>query len=284
MSYPYGYNITIPQVLTDIYSSGTNDNTTISSFFDIQWRRYRLTRDQSYEHINNESAYLVSSFRDLQTLALNNAIEPVEGLVVDTVSGGIGLRNHTVPRGFQHGVTWREDLLFLEPETVCVDTNLTVDFTVALTPNAGFGTEGTIVDQIWLTDRGGFVNINHTFPLFDTSDTQSNADLLGRAYKAAWLNNVNTMLYFNVTTDNNATLGLKAFSYLNSTIDKTFTLPLQSDGLSDPTFLKMTSSFGDYLNLDIIGNRSKVRNPFGITADSFTAASKFHYPKVDSNI
>lgn len=93
-SYPYGYNISIPGTILDIYSSGVGDNTTISNFFDIQWRQYTITAD-SRQVFNNGSLYLVSAFRGMQTLGLNNAIEPVEGLIVDTVNGGIGFRNRT---------------------------------------------------------------------------------------------------------------------------------------------------------------------------------------------
>jgi hypothetical protein len=269
MDYPHGYNITIPQIITDIYSSGSNDNTTISNYFDIQWRRYQITSDLSSLVINNGSSYLVSSFRNMQTLVLNNAIQPVEGLIVDTVSGGIGFRNHTVPPGFQHGVTWQEDLLFIEPETVCVDTNLTIDFTIALSVNIS-----TLVTDVVLTDRGGFVNLNQTVPVPDLSDTQSNADLFGRAYTAAWLNNAYTMLYFNVTDEINSSLGTKGFSYLNSTIDKVFPLPEPGAGSSDPTFLKITSSFGDYLGLNASEGNSSSGNPFQVTSNNFTAASK----------
>ena len=39
-TYPYGYDTKIPPIIMDIYSSGTGQNTTVSNFFDIQWRRY----------------------------------------------------------------------------------------------------------------------------------------------------------------------------------------------------------------------------------------------------
>ena len=133
-TYPYGYDINVPQVITDIYSSGTNDNTTISNYFDIQWRRYQVTSDLSSTSLNNGSSYLVSAFRNMQSLILNKAVQPVEGLLVDTINGGIGFRNHTVPPGFQHGVTWKEDLLFIEADTACVDTNLSLFFLIFLCP------------------------------------------------------------------------------------------------------------------------------------------------------
>lgn len=80
---------------------------------------------------NNESDYLVGTYRQIQTLILDETIKPVEGLIVDAKSGGLGFRNHTVPANSEHGATWAEDLLFILPETHCENTNLTIEFTVA---------------------------------------------------------------------------------------------------------------------------------------------------------
>jgi hypothetical protein len=157
-SYPYSYDRSIPQIVTEIYSSGVDNTTTISNYFDIQWRRYLTTSDYNFD---NGTAYLVSSFRNMDSLILNNNTEPVEGLIVDTIRGGIGFRNHTVPPGFQYGVTWQEDLLFIEPESVCVDTNLTIDFSISITPSPNYT---ALVTDVVLTDRGGFINVNHTYP------------------------------------------------------------------------------------------------------------------------
>jgi hypothetical protein len=93
-SYPSGYDISIPKTILDIYSSGVGNDTTISNFFDIQWRQYKVGADRT-ENFNNGSNYLVGAFRGMQALGLNNAVEPVEGLIVDTVNGGIGFRNRT---------------------------------------------------------------------------------------------------------------------------------------------------------------------------------------------
>jgi hypothetical protein len=113
-------------------------------------------------------------------LILNNATQAVEGLVVDTQKGGIGFRNHTAPINLPHGATWSEDLLFVEPGTSCVNLNFTLDFQVSVNDNAS-----SIVDVVYLTDRGGFVNLNHTYPFYDRSDSQRNPDLPGKAYKVA---------------------------------------------------------------------------------------------------
>ena len=273
-NYPYDVNISIPKVILDTYSSGTDNQTTVSNYFDIQWRRYTITHDDLF---NNGSAYLVGAFRYMESLVLNNALQPVEGLVVDTVNGGIGLRNHTIPPGFQYGVTWKEDLLFIEPETVCVDTNLTLDFTIIPTNNNSF-TSG--ISNVVLTDRGGFVNLNRTYPEPDLRNPQKNPDLFGRAYKAAWLNNVYTALWYNVTDEGNATAGTHAFSYLNSELNKTFPIPTDFDGsISGLSALMIDTNYGGYLSASFSGltNASDPEatvDPFGISSSNFSNISK----------
>jgi hypothetical protein len=69
--YPYGVNLSIPQVIWDTYSSGTNNQTTISNYFDIQWRRYTTYSDSLF---NNGSAYLIGTYRSYDTLILNDAV------------------------------------------------------------------------------------------------------------------------------------------------------------------------------------------------------------------
>jgi hypothetical protein len=268
--YPYGYDMSIPNVILETYSSGTQNSTTVSNYFDIQWRRYITT---SSSLLNNGTTYLLGAFRNMQSLILNNAIQPIEGLVIDTVRGRVGLRNHTVPQGFQFGVTWEEDLLFIEPETVCVDTNLTLDFTIVSTNNS-------VISGVVLTDRGGFVNLNHTYPHYDLSNPQMNADLFGRAYKAAWLNNAYTALYYNVTNPADPEAGTHSFSYLNSEMNKTFSFPI--DNLTSTVgfdSLVLTSNFGDYLTNSFSGvatdsNSTINVNPFNIGKKNFTSISK----------
>ncbi|OCK73509.1 hypothetical protein K432DRAFT_430554 [Lepidopterella palustris CBS 459.81] len=268
--YPYGVDLSIPKTVLDTYSSGTDSETTVSNFFDIQWRRYTTTNDDLY---NNGSSYLVGAFRNMESLLLRNTVEPVEGLVVDTVNGGIGFRNHTIPPGFQHGVTWKEDLLFIEPETVCVDTNLTLDYMIIPTKN---NSDSGGITNVVLTDRGGFVNLNHTYPEPDLSNPQKNPDLFGRAYKAAWLNNAYTALWYNVTDENNAAAGTRAFSYLNSELNKTFPIPTNFDGsITGLDFLGIGVDYGTYLSASYSGltnasDPGATLNPFGITPNNFS--------------
>jgi hypothetical protein len=261
---PFGYNTSVPQIVRDIYSSGTAGMaTTISNYFDIEWRQYTTTTENG---VNNGSAFLVGAYRPIGTMILNDAVELIEGLVVDAKAGGLGFRNHTIPAGFQHGATWEEDLLFIEPETSCVNTNLTLDFTVSDNENAS-----APISELLLTDRGGFVNLSHTFPEYDRDDPQKNPDLQGRAYKAAWLNNAWSMLFLNVTNDNNSTYGTRAFSYLNSSLGKTFPMPFNSvNGLFDA--LSTSGDWGNYL----FGGFPPPTGSFNVTSDNFTSIGMSH--------
>jgi hypothetical protein len=262
---PNGYDTRIPKHLTDLFQSGlTSQPQTMSSIFDIEWRTYTFDQDPN---IDNGEMYLVNSFRQLTSLILNNAIEPVEGLIVDTQAGGVGFRNHTIPSGVELGATWTEDLLFIVPETQCVDTNLTLDFSIP----QGMSLNG--LDDFVLTDRGGFANMIQKYPHYDRSDPQANPDLTGRAYKAAWMNNALTMLYLNVTRPNP-----DAWSYLDSKVGKRFPLTV---GLSDISYdsLIATSDWGTFLDFSTSNATSSnssgsanaaYANPFQISSSNFS--------------
>lgn len=168
--------------------------------------------------------------------------------MVDMKNGGIGFRNHSAPVWQPYGSVWTEDLLFIEPETACVDTNITLDFSIS-----GDSSMGDIVDLV-LTDRGGFVNINHTYPRWDRDSGQTHPDLWLRAYKAAWLNNAYTMAFMNVTNFRNETTNTSAFAYLNSHMGKEFSLHWKEGTTAaslvslEAGTLQTANNFGKYLN------------------------------------
>lgn len=233
--YPYGYDTTIPQNLTEIFQSGLeNMDKTVSSIFDIEYRSYEHIVDQD---MNNGSRYLVGAFRQIETLALKDDIRPVEGLIVDTKTGGIGFRNHTIPEPLTYGSKWSEDLLFIEPETQCVDTNITLDFTIS---------ELLQASNLMLTDRGGFANLNHEYPEIEEKDTQTNPDLQARAYKAAWVNNAMTMFFLNIS--NPADGYPEPFVYLDSAVGKQISLPKPSRMKPYYDALASSIDWGSFLN------------------------------------
>lgn len=217
---PYGYNTSIALNVTDVFDSGRNQfDGTVSSIWDIQWRSYVTAMDQD---LDNGSARVEGTFRTLQTLLLEDGLMAVEGLIVDMISGGIGLRNHTVPIQADVQMTWSEDLLFIQPKTICVDTNLTLDF--ALSDTRAISSPKNVV----LTDRGGFTHVHQEYPVTQYVDAQKDLDLRFHAWKAATLNNLYAMLYMNVTNPKEEGVH-EAFEYLNSYEGKEFALPEGND-------------------------------------------------------
>ncbi|KEZ41921.1 Uncharacterized protein SAPIO_CDS6625 [Scedosporium apiospermum] len=254
----------IPDILREIFSSGTKGKrTTISNYFDIEWRQLSTT---SNKIVNNNKTFDAGLYRQLDSFILDNEYKVIEGLVVDAKDGGIGFRNHSIPVGLSRGATWQEDILFIEPEAACVNTNLTFDFTIDRGSTSSSG-----ISNLRLVDRGGFVNLNTTYPQYDHDNAQSNPDLVARAYKAAYLNNAQTMLVLNVTNQNDEKKGLKAFAYMNSQLGKEFEMPTST--LDDYRALGISSEFGQYLHLEFanlsFSSIPDYPNPYNITKDEF---------------
>lgn len=271
------YSSHVPQDVIDVFQSGLSTmNKTVSSVFDIEWRYYTLSQPDDQDGalpIDNGTAYPIGAYQHISTITMDDEILLVEGLIVDTRDGGIGFRNHSAPPPREYASTWSEDILFIQPQTQCVDTNLTLDFSIPETTSEG---TSTIVNLV-LTDRGGFSNIDHKYPTWEMGDMQGNPDLWRRAYKAAFLNNVYSMFFLNVTAPANKSVpGSHAFEYLNSFVGKAF--PLQRNGSSTHLLAigtnKITTSslWGYYLDgtdKESLGSNSTAEpplypNPFNI--------------------
>ena len=273
--YGDGYDPGVPTTVVDGFQSGLSKmNKSVSGPFDIQWRYYTLSArdDRRNITINNGSSYTIGTFRQVSSFLLSNATVPVEGLVVDMKNGGIGFRNHTAPRWQPYGSTWTEDLLFVVPETQCVNTNLTLDFRIARTAleeSWAFGGIGGIA-EFNLTDHGGFSNLNRTYPYWDLNDTQNDPGLQFRAYKAAWINNAYSMVFMNITRfRNESDPNSRAFPYLKSSVGQQFPLMRRNDSSARTSFrvspgeLQIISSFGDYLTGTDRGGRNTSAGPAG---------------------
>lgn len=273
------YSSVVPEKVVDVFQSGTEGfEDSVSSSFDIQYRSY--TRSEIDDNgkgpiIDNGTARNIGNYQPLSSILLNDAIMAVEGLVVDMKNGGVGFRNHSAPTWKEYGSTWSEDLLFVVPETVCVDTNLTIDFSVPRTRSESQAAESGIFRPS-IVDRGGFVNLNKTYPRWDIGDVQANPNLWYRAYRAAWLRNAYTMAYMNVTNLSNQTTGVKAFSYLNSTLNQAFPLYFPSNESASSLSLNAQSltvatDFGEHLmGTEGLSNRSTTGN----TTTEYKFASK----------
>lgn len=298
------YDSNVPQYVIDVFESGlANMSPSVSSIFDIQSRSY------TWSPINNVpgatepdggASYPVAAYRQIASLVTSNAYELIDGLIVDMKNGGIGFRNHSAPPVTPYGSTWSEDILFIEPESQCVDTNLTIDFMLKYYEANSSFIDGPV--NIVLTDRGGFANLTRVYPEWDRSDPQNNPELFARAYKAAWLNNVYSMAFMNITNPRNESdPNSHAFEYLNSNVGDTFPLTdlsgSASYGLSTNVNQLVTSTlFGNYLsgldqeipatnttntegqNITIPAKPPRYKNPFGITFDNFDDIGKANTP------
>lgn len=208
----------IPWNTTEIFTNATID-TTVASIFDIKYRTFTNHMNTTRPAVNESTPWIDQGrlrtkgrFQFYQSLILNDRLEAVEGLIVDTISGGIGFRNHTLPTGSgsETGSKWEEDILWLEPETQCVDLNMTLDYTLNSVSYSN-------VVNSRLTDRGGLVNLPIRYPLKDLNDLQGQDSplLRERAWKAAVLTNMNLMRFFNETRVNTSlgkTYGLDRWS------------------------------------------------------------------------
>ena len=171
---PHGYNVSIPQELYDLFSSGTPEGKSVAGQFDIQWRLYTT---QQRPEVNNGSRVLVGNYRPLETLILKDEdYHLIEGLVVDMRTPGVGMRNHTIPTRVRHGATWTEDLLFVQPETQCVGNNLSIDYTLG-----GFSSAQRTAERVTLRDGGGFSSLTPVFPDGQWTDPQNDPELRSRA-------------------------------------------------------------------------------------------------------
>ncbi|KAF7364769.1 hypothetical protein MVEN_00346800 [Mycena venus] len=170
-------------------------NATPYSPFSIEYRRYYNGRATPGD---NETTFY-SQFSTTESLILRNGIFAVGGLIVDMDNPGIGLWNHTLPTETPKGGMWSQDVMWLEPVSECVDTNLTVDYTLSDSISTN------LVDKFNLTDRGGFFNLTREYPPLDRDG--QNINLWQHAYKGAVLSNFMAMEFLNNLTRNESSFG-----------------------------------------------------------------------------
>ncbi|KAI2958775.1 hypothetical protein CBS147323_8551 [Aspergillus niger] len=270
-----------------LFTSG-NVSATVSSVFDVQWRSFRSSTQIVPGASATGSVFSQGYYRQISQLILDEDLLAVEGLIVDSKAGRIGFRNHTIPSTLPMGAEWTEDILFIEPETRCVDTNLTVDYNYD--PQAQYSSYST--DDIYntdlrnlaLVDRGGFVNLSHERYSIDASNFQEDAALYERAYNAAWRHNMLIMQYFNVTT--NGSDGRAPFAYMHSEMGKRFSLANMSSIIVEPMTVQTDSGYGSFLDVPdgftLSGNFSsgQPENPLNLsTYDVYAIGSEAcHYP------
>jgi hypothetical protein len=184
--------------------------TTIAGPRDVQFRNMFFYQNQS----SNNEEIAVGLTRPMQNLLLNTEYTIVEGLIVDPNNGGVGFRNHTIPIGLPLGATWQEDLLWIQPETVCTANNYSIHFAFGnshvneLFPVLNTGNSPNLANKSYLQDDGAFVLRNWSIPSprwdINGPDSLWNItgpipDLAQRAFLAAWWDNHFTAAALNIS-------------------------------------------------------------------------------------
>ncbi|KAF3932463.1 hypothetical protein ABW19_dt0203605 [Dactylella cylindrospora] len=274
------YDASVPDSTVDLFSSGTSRmGDSVSSIFDIEWRFLSLlTSDEANNTANDTTlGYYVGNIWQIGSLALDDAYSAIEGLVVDTKSGGIGLRNHTAPPLSPYGATWTEDLLFLEPETGCINTNLSLEFQVGESSSTA---RRVSIDNLRLVDNGGFANFNTAYPYWGYRDSQIYPSMEYRAYRGAWWHNLVSMMYMNITDRSDRNVLDLEFAYLNSTLGKRFAFD-STRAITDLPGIYWGRSWYDYLlstqglsyTADASGS-TLFPNPHNVTIEDFDNAGE----------
>ncbi|KAJ7802236.1 hypothetical protein B0H14DRAFT_2893225 [Mycena olivaceomarginata] len=143
---------------------------------------------------------LIPQFATTESIILRNGIFAASGVIVDLDNPGIGLWNHALPHGTSRGATWSEDVLWLEPVSECVDTNLTID-----TPSKTAPSPRTKSIATTSPTAGASYNLTKEYPTFDRDG--QNIDLRQHAYKGAVLSNFYTLINLGNVTRNESYAG-----------------------------------------------------------------------------
>ncbi|EFR00032.1 hypothetical protein MGYG_03038 [Nannizzia gypsea CBS 118893] len=191
----------IPKNITEMFSSASKKSS-IAGILDIQ---YRFWLPYTSEYFDGHKPYPRGQLLSLESLISRDDITLVEGLIADMHSGGIGFRNHSMPSGMPFGAEWDEDILWVEPEISCVNTNLTYELTLADTRN---GTFSPPIRSIELVDEGGFSDLRHGDPYNGWPNiTYTSPDPQLRADRSAWLNNFLAGITYNLTDGDTSVVG-----------------------------------------------------------------------------
>ncbi|KAG8816534.1 hypothetical protein FRC17_000294 [Serendipita sp. 399] len=186
------YNITAHYVPCPGHSNPHDWNipaSTIDIFNSTPFGPFQTQFRQSFQVLN----FTVGHKSILESQILRDDIFAIEGLIVDlTDAPGIGLWNHSLPT-LHRGGTWSQEILWLEPVTTCVNTNLTVDYQLYDIDTRG------IIKYYNITDRGGFVNLSPDEP--ELIKNGQDVDLNAHARHGAFITNNLTMYSMNLAQE-----------------------------------------------------------------------------------
>ncbi len=186
-----------------------------------------------YQNLSsNDEEIAVGLTRPMQYLLLNTEYTVIEGVIVDPIDGGVGFRNHTIPVGLQLGATWQEDLLWIQPETVCTANNFSINFPFGnfnnvneLFPGVDTGVDPNNLTDRYLQDNGAFAHRNWSTPSprwdINGPDSLWNItgpipDLAQRSFLAAWWNNYLAAAALNISANSSTRVGNQYDQYFTN--------------------------------------------------------------------
>lgn len=142
----------IPDNITECFSSGSGSPEDLrAGSFDIEYRQYAADQPRIGNYSFKFNVTGMYQYISRITSELGYLVR--EGIVVDTLNGGVGFRNHTVPTTSEPAdhVTWSEDLLWISPATSCIQTNWTIYAPLQLAPFTGSIASGLDVNSAVFT-------------------------------------------------------------------------------------------------------------------------------------
>ncbi|KIY03830.1 uncharacterized protein Z520_00521 [Fonsecaea multimorphosa CBS 102226] len=204
--------------------------------------------------------------RPLVEYGLDNAIEPVEGLVVDNSHGRSGLSQSYRP--CRRSARCRTDRRSaLGPARVRLRRHKHLGRILDTLHGIASGE----ANNIFLVDNGGFANLVPKFPYVNVTSSQTDPNVQGRAYKAAWMVDAYTMSIMNLTRPSP-----DAFAYLKSKVSNKYpvtryqTTGVKLNGICvTNTWTSMLDPEAYLSNYTLAGVPSaKYSNPFGLTSSN----------------
>ncbi|RPA82505.1 hypothetical protein BJ508DRAFT_414119 [Ascobolus immersus RN42] len=189
----------VPTNLTEAFKvpKEFSSHNTVAGPFDVQYRSFKKVYDRLVTgarravYINNGKPYVVPDYRPFGQNALKSEYQVIEGGIVDRINGGYGFLNHSRPVGTLYRSDWDADVLWMEPESVCVPNNISIRYTFGNRPMESWTRASSVMSEVSIRDYGGLKDLPLEYPVLDLNRSQDDPQLWARAWKAAVISNFN---------------------------------------------------------------------------------------------
>lgn len=177
-----GATSTLPQFSPSVFNAFSSSE---YSPFRVEYRNY---------YNDSKDEFSIGRLTHIESQVARNDIFAVEGLVVDMENPGIGFWNHSFP-STKYGGRWSQNILWLEPVSACVDTNIAIDFSLI--------DDDSLANAWDIVDRGGIVGLTSLPPALGEANQQI-VDLLARAEYGSYLAKLTAMQSYNISPNQSA--------------------------------------------------------------------------------